>query len=130
MNVRTMVLGAFAAVVVAAPCAALAQDWSGYGDNDGGGSAQALIEREGQFDHWIDRAAEDGRLDGWQSRRALNDLRAIQRDTMREARFHGDWLPGDDYRRISDRLGALRGYLQSAMGGWGYRHGGDDDDDE
>lgn len=136
MRIRTLVLGAVAALAVAAPCAALAAPWGygdygGYRDDDRGGPTSNLIASEDQIQSWIQRAVYNGSLSEWQAQRAQNDLRSIRRDTWREGQFHGGYMPADDYQRISVRLAQLKQFLRTAQyDGGGYRyHNGEGDDD-
>ncbi|MFC3070343.1 hypothetical protein [Phenylobacterium soli] len=131
MTSKKLVLAAAsacAALVGLTATAASAQQWGpsygyqGYGyqrdyrdyrdDRFGGGSVDALLQREDRLGGWIRRMSYEGRLDRDESRRAWGMLSDARGQTMHEAREHGRVLPGRDYREISERLNGLERFLR------------------
>lgn len=124
---KPLVLGAASAcaalIALAAPAVAGAQPWPGpnygpgygYGNGYGrydGGPADSLFQREDRLAGWIRRMSYQGQLDRDESRRAWQMLGAARGQTQHEAREHGGYLPGRDYREISERLNGLERYLR------------------
>lgn len=121
---KSLVLGAASAcaalLALAAPATASAQPWRGgygygYGNGYGrydGGPADSLFQREDRLAGWIRQMSYQGQLDPNESRRAWQMLGEARGQTAHEAREHGGYLPGRDYREISERLNGLERYLR------------------
>lgn len=77
-----------------------------------GGPVDGLLQREDRLAGWIRQMSYQGRLDRDESRRAWGMLAQARGQTQHEASEHGRYLPGRDYREISERLNGLERFLR------------------